>query len=59
MLGRQVRIRVDSDDRFGNDIDLFYKWAILDAQEMGPGQFFGPVLNEECAGQPSSSALGR
>ncbi len=38
--------RADPDDRPAQDIDLFYRRAILDAQKMGSGQFFGQMLNE-------------
>jgi hypothetical protein len=38
--------RTDPDDRPAQDIDLFYKRAILDAQKMGSGQFFGQMHNE-------------
>ena len=38
--------RVDPDDRPAQDIDQFYKRAILDAQKMGSGQFFGQMHNE-------------
>ena len=38
--------RIDPDDRPAQDIDLFYKRAILDAQKMGSGQFFGQMHNE-------------
>ena len=38
--------RVDPDDRPAQDIDLFYKRAIIDAQKMGSGQFFGQMHNE-------------
>ncbi len=38
--------RVDPEDRPAQDIDLFHKRAILDAQKMGSGQFFGQMLNE-------------
>jgi hypothetical protein len=38
--------RTDPDDRPAQDIDLFYKRAIADAQKMQSGQFFGQMLNE-------------
>ena len=38
--------RVDPEDRPAQDIDQFYRRAILDAQKMGSGQFFGQMLNE-------------
>ena len=38
--------RADPDDRPAQDIDLFYKRAMADAQKMGSGQFFGQMLNE-------------
>ena len=38
--------RTDPDDRPAQDIELFYKRAILDAQKMGSGQFFGQMHNE-------------
>jgi hypothetical protein len=38
--------RIDPDDRPAQDIDQFYKKAILDAQKMGSGQFFGQMHNE-------------
>jgi hypothetical protein len=37
--------RVDPDDRPAQDIDQFYRRAILDAQKMGSGQFFGQMHN--------------
>jgi hypothetical protein len=38
--------RVDPEDRPAQDIDQFYRRAILDAQKMGSGQFFGQMHNE-------------
>ncbi len=38
--------RADPHDRPAQDIDLFYKRAIADAQKMGSGQVFGQMLNE-------------
>ena len=38
--------RTDPDDRPAQDIDLFYKRAIADAQKMQSGQFFRQMLNE-------------
>jgi hypothetical protein len=38
--------RADPDDRPAQDIDLFYKRAIIEAQKMGSGQFFGQMHNE-------------
>ena len=38
--------RTDPDDRPAQDIDLFYKRAIADAQKMQSGQFFGQMHNE-------------
>ena len=42
---REWTQRVDADDRPAQDIDLFYKRAILDAQKMGSG-LFGQMHNE-------------
>ena len=38
--------RADPDNRPAQDIDQFYRRAMLDAQKMGSGQFFGQMLNE-------------
>jgi len=38
--------RADPDDRPAQDIDLFYKRSIIDAQKMQSGQFFGQMHNE-------------
>ncbi len=43
---RDWNSRTDPDDRPAQDIDLFYKRAIADAQKMQSGQFFGQMLNE-------------
>ena len=38
--------RADPEDRAAQNIDLFYKQAIVDARQMRSGQFYGQMLNE-------------